>query len=112
MTRNSPDPHHTRISPICKYVYTLVLPIIDRLQIFHLGLHSMFSCSLYPGVERGMNHKAVRIEIVRLTVQCFPGPEKFSQFQPDILPKISSRSPAASPHTIGGLQLGGEGQPR
>src|SRR5690625_2439498 len=72
----------------------------------------MFSCSLYPGVERGMNHKAVRIEIVRLTVQCFPGPEKFSQFQPDILPKISSGSPAASLNAIVGLQIGGDGQLR
>src|SRR5690625_2420267 len=72
----------------------------------------MFSCSLYPGVERGMNHKAVSIEIVRLTVQCFPGPEKFSQFQPDILPKISSGSPAASLNAIVGLQIGGDGQLR
>src|SRR5690625_1893012 len=112
MTRNSPDPHHTRISPICKYVDILVLPIIDRLQIFHLGLHSMFSCSLYPGVERGMNHKAVRIEIVRLTVQCFPAPATCGPFEPDILPKTSSGSPAASLNAILGLQIGGDGQLR
>src|SRR5690625_942853 len=72
----------------------------------------MFTASQYTDVEVGLNHMAVRIEIVRLTVQSFPGPEKFSQFQPDILPKISSGSPAASLNAIVGLQIGGDGQLR
>src|SRR5690625_2131984 len=108
----SPGPYHIWISPIGKYVDILVLSIIDRLQVFHLGLHSMFSCSLYSGVERGMNHQPVGIEIIRFTVQCILGTEQFVQFHTDIRAQVSSWSPAASLNAIVGLQIGGDGQLR